>query len=67
MKTKAFITTVLVCSFVVCLAAAIADVNGKWKGSFIGPDGSPIEVSYTIKVDGDKLTGDATPGSYNKT
>ena len=59
MKTKALITLVLVCCFMVCLAAAIADVNGKWKGTFSGPDGSPLDVTYTIKVDGDKLTGEA--------
>ena len=59
MKTKAFITLALACSFMICLAAAIADASGKWKGTFIGPDGSPIGVTYNIKVDGDKLTGTA--------
>ena len=60
MKTKGLITLALVCSFALCLAAAIADVNGKWKGSYTGPDGSPIDVAYTIKADGDKLTGEVT-------
>jgi hypothetical protein len=60
MKTKALLATALVCCFVVCLAATIADVNGKWKGTFTGPDGNPIDVYYNIKVDGDKLIGDAT-------
>lgn len=58
MKSKALIAAASVCCLVVCLAAAIADVNGKWKGTFTGPDGSPIDVAYTIKVDGDKLTGE---------
>lgn len=50
----------LVCSTMIGLAAVLADANGKWTGSFIGPDSNPIEVTYNIKVDGDKLTGDAT-------
>jgi hypothetical protein len=59
MKRKIFITTALICCFMICLAAAIADVNGKWTGSVKGPDGSDIDLTYTIKVDGDKLTGEA--------
>jgi hypothetical protein len=59
MKTKAFITTALVCCFMICLAAVVADVNGKWTGSVKGPDGNSIDLIYTIKVDGDKLTGEA--------
>jgi hypothetical protein len=60
MKTKAFITLAWVCGLMICLAAAIADASGKWKGTFTGPDGSPIDVAYNIKVDGGKLTGEAT-------
>lgn len=50
----------LMCSAMIGLAAVLADVNGKWKGTLMGPDGNPIDVSYTIKVDGDKLTGEAS-------
>ena len=60
MKTKILITLSLVCCFALCFAAAIADMSGKWTGTFMGPDGSPIDVTYTIKADGDKLTGEAT-------
>ena len=49
----------LVCSARRGLAAVFADVNGKWTGTFNGPDGNPIDVVYTIKADGDKLTGEA--------
>ncbi len=59
MKTKAFITTALVCCFIVCLAAVIADVNGKWTGAVTGPDGNSIDLTYNFKIDGDKLTGTA--------
>lgn len=59
MKSKAFITTALVCCFMICLAA-IADLNGKWTGTFTGPNGNDVDLVYTIKIDGDKLTGEAT-------
>jgi len=58
MKRKAFMTTALVCCFMICLAA-IADLNGKWRGSVTAPDGSEIQLTYNFKVDGDKLTGSA--------
>jgi hypothetical protein len=60
MKTKILITTALVCCFVICLAAVIADVNGKWAGAVTGPDGNSIDLNYVFKIDGDKLTGTAS-------
>lgn len=57
MKRKIFITTALVCCFMVCLAIAIADLNGKWNGVLLAPDGNEYPLSYTYKIDGDKLTG----------
>ena len=44
------------------LAAApafAADIDGKWTGSLDGP-GGPLQVNYTFKADGDKLTGATT-------
>lgn len=38
------------------VAAFAADPSGKWKTSFEGQSG-PVELLYTFKVDGDKLTG----------
>jgi hypothetical protein len=59
MKRKAFIITALVCCFMISLAAVISDANGKWTGSVKGPDGNNIDLAYTIKIDGNKLTGEA--------
>jgi len=42
------------------LAAAVlaaADVTGKWKAEMPGPGGATREVTFTFKVEGDKLTG----------
>jgi len=36
-----------------------ADVTGKWKGTFEGPNGA-IEQSFAFKVEGDKLSGSVT-------
>ncbi|MDP9046771.1 MAG: glycoside hydrolase [Bacteroidota bacterium] len=55
---KIFITTALLCCFVVCFAI-IADFTGKWKGSITTPDGNEFPLTYVLKVDGDKLTGTA--------
>jgi hypothetical protein len=57
MKAKTIITTALVLSFIVCFAAAVADLSGKWTGTLKTPDGSEFPLSYTFKLDGDKLTG----------
>jgi len=39
------------------LASWAADVTGKWKAEMPGPGGATREVTFTFKVDGDKLTG----------
>jgi len=57
MKTKAFITTALLCCLVICLAATIADLSGKWTGAVKTPDGNTLQLNYVFKVDGDKITG----------
>jgi hypothetical protein len=43
---------------VVCFAA-IADMSGKWTGKITTPDGNDLQISYVLKVDGDKPTGTA--------
>ena len=55
MKKKFSIAALLVCSFVVCLAA-FADLNGKWKGILKLAD-FELPLTYTFKVDGENLTG----------
>jgi hypothetical protein len=57
MSKKLFTTVALVCCFMICLAVAMAELSGKWTGTITGPDGQDITLTYTIKVDGDKLTG----------
>ena len=39
------------------IAAAAADVSGKWKAEFTTPDGTQRVNTFTFKVDGEKLTG----------
>ena len=57
MSKKLFTTVALVCCFMICMAVAMAELSGKWTGTITGPDGQDITLTYTIKVDGDKLTG----------
>lgn len=56
MKRKLLSTTLLAGCFIVCVAA-FADLSGAWKGVLKGPDGVEYQLSYAIKIDGDKLTG----------
>ena len=53
----------LVLSMLLAGAALAADVNGKWVAQQPGRDGTPREVTYNFKADGDTLTGDT--GSQN--
>ena len=39
------------------LAAAAADINGKWKAEFSTPDGTARVNTFVFKVDGTTLTG----------
>jgi len=59
MSKKLFTTAALICCFMICLAAMVADLSGKWTGVLKTPDGEDVTLTYTIKVDGDKLTGTA--------
>lgn len=43
-------------------ALAAADPNGVWKWTFTGQGGQEIQLSVTLKQDGDKLTGQMTRG-----
>lgn len=58
MKRKITITALLCCCFMIAMAA-FADLNGKWTGTLNTPDGQALDISYTFKVDGEKLTGTA--------
>ena len=53
---KILITAAFVCTFVAAFAY-FADLNGKWSGVLNAPDGNQYPLNYTLKADGDKLTG----------
>ena len=57
MSKKLITTAALVCCFMICLAAVMADLSGKWTGVVKTPDGQDVTLTYIMKVDGDKLTG----------
>ena len=42
---------------VVAIGALAADVTGKWVAQVPGRSGQTRETTFTLKVDGDKLTG----------
>jgi len=56
MKRKVFITLLLACCFVACLAA-VTNISGNWTTIMKPGDGSQFTVTYTFKADGDKFTG----------
>lgn len=52
-----------VCMALLAVAAFGADVTGKWTASVPGRDGQARDVTYTLKADGNTLTGSTTgPG-----
>jgi len=57
MKSLWILSLMAVCS----LVALAADVSGTWKASVETPNGT-MESTFTLKVDGDKLTGTITMG-----
>ena len=57
-KKLLFVSTLLL---VMTVGAFAADLTGKWTYSMQGRDGTPREVTITLKQDGDKLTG-SVPG-----
>jgi hypothetical protein len=56
MKRKIITTGLLLCFVTICVAA-IADLNGKWSTVLNAADGNQYPLTYTFKLDGDKLTG----------
>jgi hypothetical protein len=58
MKRRLLITATLLSCFIFVMAA-IADLNGKWKGVIQVPGNGDLPVTYVFKTDGDKLTGTA--------
>lgn len=59
MKKFVFATTLLIG---LSLAALAADASGKWNASVPGRGGQARDVTFTLKADGDKLTGSMSGG-----
>jgi hypothetical protein len=57
MKKLFFLLALLVCSYVVCLAAGIS-MDGAWYGTLKVED-NQYPLQYNFKVDGEKITGTA--------
>ncbi len=56
MKAKILTSAILLCGSLISLPSS-SDFSGDWEGTLIGPDEKPIELSFTFKVEGEKLTG----------
>jgi len=56
MKTRMVLGLMALVALTV-MAAAAADVNGKWMGTTQGRDGKSREVTFNFKADGANLTG----------
>ena len=56
MKRKIFIASFMLLCFTIALAM-FADLNGKWTGAAINPEGDTVHFNYTFKTYNNKLTG----------
>jgi hypothetical protein len=61
MKSLWILALMAVCS----LAALASDASGTWKATVETPNGA-MENTFTLKVDGDKLTGTITMGQFGE-
>ena len=61
MKSLWILALMAVCS----LGALAADASGTWKATVETPNGA-MENTFTLKVDGDKLTGTITMGQFGE-
>jgi len=56
MKLSLSLRVILAAVLVAGMAMA-ADVTGKWTGDVNGPDGGAMQISFTLKQEGAKVTG----------
>jgi len=63
MKKKA-LSIAFAFPFVICMAIALADLTGTWKGT-VSYNGTPLDLTYKLKADGTVLTGSVT-SSYGE-
>jgi hypothetical protein len=59
MSKRLFMLGMLVIASAFVFSASASSVDGKWKTTLQTPEGN-LEVIYTFKVDGEKLTGQAS-------
>lgn len=64
MRTK-LLTTALASCFAIALL--LGDLSGKWQGNLQLPDGQNVQVTYTINIEGDKVTGVAETFGHSLT
>ena len=57
MRITAFMASVATLACLMVTSAFAADVDGKWTASMPGRQGNTMEVTFTFKADGSKLTG----------
>lgn len=61
MKTPKIIPILAACLLPLSALAA-NPIDGTWKGDFKSPDGNAMTLTFTLKADGDKLTGSVDGG-----
>ena len=59
---RKFLITMLLLGCVFAAVAMIADISGKWSGTFNAPDGNQYPLTYSLKLDGSSLTGTLDAG-----
>lgn len=60
MKVQRMMAAVAVAVAMFAVAVQAADVTGKWTGQVPARDGATREATFTLKQDGEKLTGSMT-------
>ena len=51
------ITTAVLLTLGAVLAVYAGDLNGRWEGKMVGPDGDEFALVFNFKTDGDNLSG----------
>ena len=59
MKKLLCLCAALMMAFTAASAFAASDVTGTWTGNMVGPNGDSMQITFTFKQDGAKLTGTA--------
>jgi hypothetical protein len=57
MKKLLCLCAALIMAFTAASAFAASDVTGTWTGKMVGPNGDSMQITFTFKQDGVKLTG----------